>query len=72
MRAVHRRWGQMMVRLVEEAREHDPALRPLSPEAALVITGGFRDLVLTTLEEGRDLTELQGVGGDLIRRITMR
>jgi AcrR family transcriptional regulator len=71
-RSVDRRWASMMVRLVDEAREHDPELRPLSPEAATVVTGGFRDLVLQTLDEGRDLTELQPVAGDLIRRITMR
>jgi AcrR family transcriptional regulator len=71
-RAVDRRWAGMMVRLVEEARAHDPDLRPLSPEAATVITGGFRDLVIATLDEGRDLTDLQPVAGDLIRRLTMR
>jgi AcrR family transcriptional regulator len=71
-RAVDRRWAELIVRLVDEAREHDPDLRPLSPEAATVIAGGFRDLVIQTLDEGRELTELQPVAGDLIRRITMR
>ena len=71
-RAVDRRWAGMMVRLVDEARSHDPELRPLSPEAATVITGGFRDLVIETLDEGRDLTELQPVAADLIRRIMSR
>lgn len=72
VRAVHRRWGDLIMRLVNEACAHDPSLRPLSRETAIVLTGGFRDLVLATLEEGRDLTELQGVGGDLIRRLTVR
>jgi AcrR family transcriptional regulator len=71
-RAVDRRWASMMVRLVDEARAHDPDLRPLTPEAATVIAGGFRDLVVQTLDEGRDLTELRPVAGDLLRRITMR
>jgi AcrR family transcriptional regulator len=72
VREVHRRWGDLIMRLVNEACAHDPKLRPMSREAAIVITGGFRDLVLATLEEGRDVTELQGVGGDLIRRLTVR
>jgi AcrR family transcriptional regulator len=71
-RVLNRRWARQIMRLVEEAREHDPTLRPLSIEVATVITGGFRDLVIATLEEGRDLQELRAVGGDLIRRITMR
>lgn len=74
--ALHRdmsaRWAQLIVRLVEEARAHDDGLRPLSIEAATVLTGGFRDLALVTLEQGRDPLELLGVGSDLIRRVTMR
>jgi AcrR family transcriptional regulator len=72
MRTVDRRWAQLLVGLVDEARAHDPELRPLTPEAATVIAGGFRELVIQTLDDGRDLLALQAVGGDLIRRITMR
>jgi hypothetical protein len=57
--------------LIEEARADDPTLRPLSFEAATIITGGYRDLVLSALEEGRDLTELQDVAGDVLRRIVV-
>ncbi|HEU4973770.1 MAG TPA: TetR/AcrR family transcriptional regulator [Baekduia sp.] len=70
-RAMDERAARQLSRLVEEARVHDPELRPLTPEAALVLTGGFRELVLWTLDQGRDLTELQAVAGDLVRRITM-
>jgi AcrR family transcriptional regulator len=72
VRAMNERWARQIVRLVEEAREHAPELRPLPLEVATIITGGFRDLVITTLDQGRDLTELQDVGGDVFRRITMR
>jgi AcrR family transcriptional regulator len=72
VRVMNERWALQIMRLVEEAREHDPALRPLPLEVATIITGGFRDLVITTLDQGRDLTELQDVGGDVLRRITMR
>jgi AcrR family transcriptional regulator len=72
LRAMNQRWAGLIARLVEEACAADPQLRPLPLEAAIVITGGFRDLVVVTLEQGRDLRELRGVGGDLIRRLTMR
>ncbi|HMJ32793.1 MAG TPA: TetR/AcrR family transcriptional regulator [Baekduia sp.] len=72
VRAMNERWARQTMRLVEEAREHDDALRPLPFEVATIITGGFRDLVITTLDEGRDLTELQDVASDVFRRITMR
>jgi AcrR family transcriptional regulator len=72
--ALHERWARQIVLLVEEARAHDgqDALRPLTLEIATIITGGFRDLVITALDQGRDLTELQDVAGDVLRRITMR
>lgn len=71
-RDINERWAQQITRLVEEARQHDDALRPLPFEAATIITGGFRDLVLAALDQGRDLTELQDVAVDVLRRITLR
>jgi AcrR family transcriptional regulator len=71
-RAMNERWAQQITRLVEEARQHDDTLRALPLEAATIITGGFRDLVLTALDQGRDLTELQDVAVDVLRRITLR
>jgi AcrR family transcriptional regulator len=72
VQALHERWARQIMRLVEEARRHDDALRPLPLEVATIITGGFRDLVISALDQGRDLTELQDVAGDVLRRITMR
>jgi AcrR family transcriptional regulator len=72
VQALHERWARQIVLLVEEAQRHDDTLRPLPLEVATIITGGFRDLVLTALDQGRDLTELQDVAGDVLRRITMR
>jgi AcrR family transcriptional regulator len=71
VRAMNERWARQIMRLVQEAREHDPHLRPLPLEVATIITGGFRDLVITALDQGRDLTELHDVAGDVFRRITM-
>jgi AcrR family transcriptional regulator len=72
VRDMNRRWAELIVRLVDEASQHDADVRPLSIEAATVVTGGFRDLVIVTIEQGRDLLELRDVGVDLIRRITRR
>jgi AcrR family transcriptional regulator len=71
-RAINERWAQQITRLVEEARRHDDTLRPLPLEVATIITGGYRDLVLAALDQGRDLTELQDVAVDVLRRITLR
>jgi AcrR family transcriptional regulator len=71
-RLMTERAAHQLCRLVEEAGEHDPHLRPLSLEAAVMLAGGFRELVLWALDHGRDLTELHAVAGDLVRRITLR
>ncbi|HWT93323.1 MAG TPA: TetR/AcrR family transcriptional regulator [Solirubrobacteraceae bacterium] len=70
-RQVVDRASRQLCRLVEEAREHDASIRPLSLEAATVITGGFRELTVLAMEQGRELTELHEVASDLVRRITM-
>ncbi|WP_027007622.1 TetR/AcrR family transcriptional regulator [Conexibacter woesei] len=68
---MNERWARQIMLLVEEAREHDATLRPLPLEVATIITGGFRDLVITALDQGRDITELHDVAIDVLRRITM-
>jgi AcrR family transcriptional regulator len=72
VQAMGERWAQVLARLVEEASGEPDGPRPLSTEAAIVITGGFRDLALVTLEHGRDPLELRQIGTDLIARITAR
>jgi AcrR family transcriptional regulator len=71
LRAGNERAARQLTRMVEEAREHDPAVRPLPFEAALVIIGGLRELVLWALDEGRGPAEVQEVAGDLVRRVTL-
>lgn len=71
VQAMNERWAYQIMRLVEEARQHDATLRPLPLEVATIITGGFRDLVVTALDQGRDVTELQDVASDVFRRITV-
>jgi AcrR family transcriptional regulator len=70
--ALHERWARQILLLVDEARGDDDTLRPLPLEVATIITGGFRDLVIGALDQGRDLAELQDVAGDVLRRVTLR
>ena len=66
------RTARQLVVLVHEAAEHDPTVRPLPLEAALVVVAGFRELVVFALEHGRDPLELHAVAVDLVRRITLQ
>lgn len=66
------RTARQLVVLVHEAAGDDPAVRPLSLEAALVLVAGFRELVVFALEHGREPRELHAVAVDLVRRITLR
>jgi AcrR family transcriptional regulator len=70
VRAGNERAARQLVRMAAEAREHDPSVRPLAFEAALVVVGGLRELVMWALDEGRELGELPAVAGDLLRRLT--
>lgn len=66
------RTARQIVRLVEEAAEHDDSVLPLGLEVALVITAGFRELVVFSLEQGRDPRGLHGTAVELVRRLTVR
>ncbi len=70
VRAGNERAARQLVRMAAEAGEHDPTVRPLPFEAALIVVGGLRALIMWALDEGRDLGELHAVAGDLLRRIT--
>ncbi len=70
VRAGNVRAARQLVRMAAQAGEHDVSVRPLPFEAALVIVGGLRELVMWALDEGRDLGELHAVAGQLLRRIT--
>ena len=70
VRAGNERAARQLVRMAAEAGEHDPSVRPLSFEAALVVVGGLRELIMWALDEDRDVGELHAVAGDLLRRIT--
>lgn len=70
-RAMVERTADVLVAIVAGAAASDPAVRPLGHDEAVVIAGGFRELTVSAMEQGRDLADLQAVAGDLLRRITV-
>jgi AcrR family transcriptional regulator len=71
LRRVVERTGRLLHDLVEEAREHDPALRPLPVDVAMIIAAGIRELVTEALEEDaeRRLPEVRAAAIELLRAV---
>ncbi len=72
-RAVHRRFAEVLVELVESARDRDVRIRPLSAELATALVGGIHELVLDALEEGREerLSILEDAASELVRAVLL-
>jgi AcrR family transcriptional regulator len=70
-RATLERFAQMLVGLVESGRLAQPALgaRPLTMDSAIIIVGGLRELLVISLQRGRDMRELRVSAGDTIKAI---
>jgi AcrR family transcriptional regulator len=70
-RAVAERFATLLMAFVESARrEHaDVDARPLSRDAALVIVGGLRELMVSAFEQPRDVSELRGTAVDVVKAI---
>ncbi len=71
-RAMVERTARVLTAITAEAAADDARVRPLEVDEAIIIAGGFRELVVSALEHGRDLFELQALAGDLLRRLTTR
>jgi hypothetical protein len=63
--------AHQLSRIIDEAAAHDATLRPLPFDAAVVLIGGLRHLVVVATADRRPLTELALVCGDLVRRLTL-
>jgi AcrR family transcriptional regulator len=70
-RATLERFAGMMVALVESARAVQPEVRsrPLSMDTAVIITGGLRELVVISLQRGRDVRELRASVREAVKAI---
>ena len=65
------RTGQLLHDLVEEAREHEPDLRPLPVDVAIIIAAGIRETVIEAVEtDGEDrLPEIRAAAIELLRSV---
>jgi len=65
------RFAEMLVGLVDSGRlaQPDMAARPLTMDSAIIIVGGLRELLVISLQRGRDMRELRVSAGDTIKAI---
>jgi AcrR family transcriptional regulator len=65
------RFAEMLVGLVDSGRQARPdmAVRPLTMDSAIIIVGGLRELLVISLQRGRDMRELRVSAGDTIKAI---
>lgn len=56
---------EMILRVVDVGILHDAGLEPLSRPAAIILTGGLRELVATAIEDGADVMSLAEVSVDV-------
>jgi AcrR family transcriptional regulator len=65
------RFAEMMVSLVDSGRAMQPELsaRPLSTDTAIIIAGGLRELIVISLQRGRDVRELRASARDTVKSI---
>ena len=70
-RAVTERFAQALIALVESGRESQPAVlaRALPADVAIMIVGGLRELLIVSIQQGRDLHELRERSGQVVKAI---
>lgn len=69
--AVIERFAGLLVQLVESGRREQPGLgaRPLTMDLAVIIVGGLRELMVISLQQGRDVRELRSTAGQAVKDI---
>jgi AcrR family transcriptional regulator len=65
------RFASMMVALVDSGRAVRPDIgaRPLTMDTAIIIAGGLRELLVVSLQRGRDIDELRASAGTTVKAI---
>jgi AcrR family transcriptional regulator len=64
-------FAEMLVGLVDSGRRAQPGVLPhgLSVDTAIIIVGGLRELLVLSLQQGRDMSELRSSAGDTVKAI---
>jgi AcrR family transcriptional regulator len=65
------RFAELLIGLVESGRGAHPelAVAPLTMDTAIIIVGGLRELLVISLQRGRDMRELRVSAGQTIKAI---
>jgi AcrR family transcriptional regulator len=65
------RFAEMLVGFVASGRRAHPELnlRPLTMDTAIIIVGGLRELLVISLQRGRDMRELRASASETIKAI---
>ncbi len=60
-----------LVGLVEQARQAQPGVmaRPLPLDVAIIVVGGLRELLVVSIQQGRDPHELRASAGQVVKAI---
>jgi len=66
-------YAGMLTGLVSAARERHPEikLRPLSHDVALILVGGLRELMVISIQQGRDLHELRDSSLEVVKALLL-
>lgn len=65
------RFAEMLIGLVENGRREHPELaaRPLTMDSAIIIVGGLRELIVISVQRGRDMREMRTSAGETVKAI---
>ena len=71
--ATTERFGAMLIGLVDNGRRVQPGIvaRALDMDTAVIIVGGLRELLVISLQQGRDMSELRASAGRTVKAILM-
>ncbi len=67
------RFAEMLIELVDRGRREHPERvpRPLTMDSAVIIVGGLRELIVISVQRGRDLREMRASAGQAVKAILM-
>jgi AcrR family transcriptional regulator len=65
------RFAEMLIGLIDTGRREHPnlAARPLTMDSAIIIVGGLRELIVISVQRGRDMREMAASAGETVKAI---
>lgn len=69
MQSVAERTAQLLVALIDDAREQEPELNPLTTDTAIMASAGIRELAMRAQERGTPMADVRAAATDLLRAV---